>query len=125
MSRLVVCMGSSMRVTPACDMPLTCTATGGKVVIINLQKTPADQYASLLIHEKVDKVIEMVMKHLEIPIPEFRRTYRLKMSIPANGKKVQLTGVDANGACYTLFKNLKVTGLSTSPGNFPTNARQV
>ena len=118
-------MGSSMRVIPACDMPLTCTETGVKVVIINLQKTPADRYASLLIHEKVDKVMKMVMKHLKIPIPDFRRTYRLKMSIQENRKKVQLTGVDANGACYTLFKNLRVTGLSMSPASLPTNARQV
>ena len=76
-SDLVLCMGSSMRVTPACDMPITCIPSGGKVVIINLQKTPADYVAALCIHERVDKVVEMVMKHLEIPIPEFGRSLRL------------------------------------------------
>ncbi len=35
-SDLVLCMGSSMRVTPACDMPMTCLPKGGKVVIVNL-----------------------------------------------------------------------------------------
>ena len=56
-SDLVLCMGSSMRVTPACDMPFTCKPKGGKVVIINLQKTPCDNKAALVIHEKIEKVI--------------------------------------------------------------------
>ena len=114
-----------MRVEPACHMPLVSIPNGGKVVICNLQKTPTDEIAALCIHEKVDKVIEMVMKHLEIPVPEFKRNLRLKISMTNDKKKIQLTGVDSNGACYTLFKNLKVTGLSATPGSFPANARSI
>ena len=52
----------------------------GKVVIINLQKTPVDEHADIVIHEQVDKVMELLMKKLNIPVPEFRRTYRLKLT---------------------------------------------
>ena len=53
----------------------------GKVVIINLQKTPFDEHADIVIHESVDKVMELLMKQLSIPVPEFRRTYRLKLTL--------------------------------------------
>ena len=74
---LLLAMGSSMRVSPACLLPVYTKMNGGKYVMINLQATSADRDADLVIHEKVDKVIEMVMAKLEIPIPEFRRSYRL------------------------------------------------
>ena len=38
-SDLAVCMGTSMRIPPACLMPFGAQQNGGKVVIINLQKT--------------------------------------------------------------------------------------
>lgn len=119
-SDLVVAMGSSMRVNPACSMPLTTLVSGGKFVMINLQATQADGVASLVIHERVDKVIELLMQKLEIPIPEYRRSYRLKVSLdPKDSKKVLFTGVDSNGACYTLFKSLKVSGLGNAVAQFP------
>lgn len=63
----------------------------------------------------------MVMKKLEIPIPDFRRTYRLKLSFATddNNNKLKITGIDVNGACYTIFKSLKVTGLSPTQLRFP------
>lgn len=120
MSDLIVAMGSSMRVCPANQMPLTTLARGGKFVMINLQKTPLDEAASLVIHERVDKVVALLMMKLEIPIPDFRRSYRLKVSIDKNdNKKLLFTGVDSNGACYTLFKSLKVIGVGPSTAQFP------
>ena len=59
------------------------------------------------------------MQKLEMPIPEFRRSYRLKVSISQDKKQVSYTGVDSNGACYTLFKNLKVLGVGASAAQFP------
>jgi len=53
---LMVCMGSSMRVSPANMMAMT-TAIMGKVVMVNLQKTPMDDACVLVIHEKCDKVM--------------------------------------------------------------------
>lgn len=124
-SDLCLCMGTSMRVTPACNMPLEVLPNGGRMVMINLQKTPCDYAAELVIHERVDKVIKLLMKKLEIPIPDFRRSYRLKVFFTENRKKINFTGVDSNGACYTLFKKLLISGLSTSAQTYPQNARQV
>ena len=124
-SDLVIIMGSSMRVNPACTMPYSCKLMGGKMVMINLQKTPADDDCDLVIHERIDKVFEKVMEKLEIPIPDFRRSYRLKVSYSQDRKNMMFTGVDTNGACYTLFKDLKVTGLSNSSENFPSKSKVI
>ena len=125
MSDLVLCMGSSMRVQPACQMPMGCKLSGGKIVMINLQKTPADPVCDLIIHEQVDKVIKMVMAKLEIPIPDFRRNYRLKITVSEDKKSLKFTGVDSNGACYTIFKTMRVNGIAPAAAQFPQNARQV
>lgn len=79
-SDLVICMGSSMRVPPACLMPFKALENGGKVVMCNLQATVWDEDCYLVIHEKLEKIIEMLMAKLEIPIPDFTRTFRLKVS---------------------------------------------
>ncbi|VAH41501.1 unnamed protein product [Triticum turgidum subsp. durum] len=53
---LVLCLGTSLQITPACNMPLLSIKNGGKVAIVNLQATPKDKKASLVIHGLVDKV---------------------------------------------------------------------
>jgi mono-ADP-ribosyltransferase sirtuin 6 len=53
-------MGSSLRVFPACDLPVETTRRGGQMVIINLQKTPIDDHAALVIHGKIDDVIKLL-----------------------------------------------------------------
>ena len=106
-------------------MPYSCKLMGGKLVMINLQKTPADEACDLIIHERIDKIFEILMRKLEVPIPDFRRSYRLKVSNSQDRVQMNFTGVDANGACYTLFKALKVTGLSPAPETFPSKGKQV
>uniref|UniRef100_A0A0D9ZI96 protein acetyllysine N-acetyltransferase n=1 Tax=Oryza glumipatula TaxID=40148 RepID=A0A0D9ZI96_9ORYZ len=53
---LVLCLGTSLQITPACNMPLLSLKNGGRVAIVNLQATPKDKKASLVIHGLVDKV---------------------------------------------------------------------
>ena len=90
--------------------------------MINLQKTPADPVCDLIIREQVDKVIKMVMAKLEIPIPDFRRNYRLKITVSEDKKSLKFTGVDSNGACYTIFKTMRVNGIAPAAAQFPQNA---
>ncbi|BAS88328.1 Os04g0271000, partial [Oryza sativa Japonica Group] len=45
-----------LQITPACNMPLLSLKNGGRVAIVNLQATPKDKKASLVIHGLVDKV---------------------------------------------------------------------
>jgi NAD-dependent protein deacetylase sirtuin 6 len=73
---LSVCFGTSLRVHPACDLPFLCkpengSATGGKVVIVNLQTTPFNDEADLVIHARCDAVVEGVCKALGVEIPEY------------------------------------------------------
>ncbi len=58
LSDLMLCMGSSMRVAPASIMPCQ---VSGKFVIVNLQKTPIDEAAAMVIHERIDKVVSLIM----------------------------------------------------------------
>ncbi|KAL9261818.1 NAD-dependent protein deacetylase SRT1-like protein [Drosera capensis] len=73
MADLVLCLGTSLQITPACNLPLKCLRGGGKIVIVNLQKTPKDKKASLVIRGLVDKVIAGVIGHLHLRIPPFIR----------------------------------------------------
>ena len=47
-AELALVLGSSLRVGPACDFPGDVPANGGKLVIINLQRTPMDNRAELV-----------------------------------------------------------------------------
>ncbi|XAR68250.1 hypothetical protein NMG60_11003319 [Bertholletia excelsa] len=73
MADLVLCLGTSLQITPACNLPLRSLRGRGKVVIVNLQKTPKDKKASLVIHGFVDKVIAGVMHYLNLQIPPYVR----------------------------------------------------
>lgn len=56
---LVICLGTSLRIQPAASMP----AMAKTFVIVNLQETPEDKNATLVIHSRVDKVILAIMEH--------------------------------------------------------------
>ena len=53
----MLALGSSLRVTPAADMPALTAESGGTLVIVNLQATPLDYMAKLIIHGKIDEVM--------------------------------------------------------------------
>lgn len=84
-------MGSSLRVTPAADIPKATFDNGGKLVIVNLQKTPLDAYAALNIYGKCDDVMERLMKKMCIEIPKWKiirycEVVRKDDSITVNGR---------------------------------------
>ena len=53
---------SSLRVTPAADLPRLAKRHGAQLVIINQQTTELDGEADLLIHADCQKVIKMLNK---------------------------------------------------------------
>lgn len=81
---LMLAMGSSLRVTPAADMVVETNNNQGQVVIINLQKTPLDVYARLVIHAKIDDVFDLLMPKLSLKIPEFNLSRWLKVKIDSS-----------------------------------------
>mmetsp|Transcript_10585 Transcript_10585/g.38917 ORF Transcript_10585/g.38917 Transcript_10585/m.38917 type:complete len:443 (+) Transcript_10585:219-1547(+) len=76
---LVLCLGTSLQIRPACYLPLRCLRNGGRLVIVNLQKTPMDRKAHLVIHAKADEVMHFIMTQLAIPVPRFYRTHILDL----------------------------------------------
>jgi len=70
-SGVSISLGSSMHVTPACDVPLSCT---GPAVIVNRQATGRDTEAlkkgGVLIHRTCDEFMERLLIHLGIALEE-------------------------------------------------------
>ena len=102
-------MGSSMRVQPAASMPLETVNNKGNLVICNLQKTPIDQYATLVIHAKCDDIMELLMKKLGYTIPTWQMKKRLNVALSKDGKQIEVMGVDSNGAPYSLYEKVEVS----------------
>ena len=50
------------------------------------------------------------MKKLDYQIPAWNLKRRLKVTLSADGKKVEMMGVESNGAPFTLFKDVLVDG---------------
>ena len=72
---LTFVLGSSMRVSPACDLPSYSYRQGGKFSILNLQKTPFDDEAEkhgLRVFSKCDEFMKMILDELELTVDEWQ-----------------------------------------------------
>ncbi|CAH9076161.1 unnamed protein product [Cuscuta europaea] len=122
MADLVLCLGTSLQITPACNLPLKCLRNGGEIVIVNLQKTPKDKDASLVIHGFVDKVIAGVMNFLRLQIPPFIRidlfqtifTQALSLDKKYVNWTLRLTSIHGKKAPLPFIKSVEVS-FSESP----------
>jgi hypothetical protein len=56
MQGLSLCLGTSLQIIPAANLPLRTVRAGGKLAIVNLQGTPKDKKAHCVIHARVDEV---------------------------------------------------------------------
>ncbi|KAJ4725289.1 NAD-dependent protein like [Melia azedarach] len=114
---VVLCLGTSLQITPACNLPLKCLRGGGKIVIVNLQKTPKDKKASLVIHGLVDKVIAGVMDWLHMSIPPYIRIDLFQIivtqSLSADKKFVnwnlRIASIHGQSAPLPFIKSVEVT----------------
>ena len=57
-----------------------CLRAGGKLVIVNLQATPKDSKAHLLLHGRTDKVMRTLMELLRQDIPDYVREDHVAIS---------------------------------------------
>lgn len=97
---------------------------GGKIVHINLQKTPQDYEADFVIHGLMDNVMEILMEKLHIKIPEFRLQRWAKVSL-TNKNTVKVQGIDQIGEPFTLFPKVQVNGTPCRENNVKTSNQPV
>ncbi|KAJ1629391.1 hypothetical protein T492DRAFT_119492 [Pavlovales sp. CCMP2436] len=60
-------------------MPLRATRRGGKLVIVNLQRTPKDAKAALVVRARVDAVMARVARTLGVAVPPYVRVDRVRV----------------------------------------------
>jgi NAD-dependent deacetylase len=57
---LLIILGSSLTVTPACDLPYTAMSRGARVIILNRMKTHLDEQADLSIHGDLETILPKI-----------------------------------------------------------------
>lgn len=67
---LFLAAGSSLVVYPAAQMPLIARDAGAKLVIINLEPTPHDSYADLVIMGKTGEVLPQIVVQVKAKLKE-------------------------------------------------------
>ncbi|KAK3731474.1 hypothetical protein QZH41_013653 [Actinostola sp. cb2023] len=68
---LSICLGTSLQILPSGNLPLMTKKNGGKIVIVNLQKTKHDKKADLKINYFVDDVMKKVLESLNLTLPTY------------------------------------------------------
>jgi len=91
---LHIALGSSLRVNPAAGCCSDTVDNGGKLVIVNLQKTPLTNIAEFQIYAKIDEVMIRLMEILGYEIPEFRLKRKIVCGVEPNGKGLYVRGAD-------------------------------
>lgn len=85
-----IILGTSLRVTPACEFPFK-NKSNKNIAIINLQKTPYDSNASIVCHSKTDYFMELLMRELNLEIPDFILEFDLDIQLNKKLKKIKVT----------------------------------
>ena len=110
---VMLAIGTSLRVNPAAQMVGDTAQMGGKVVIINLQKTPYHNIAAMNVHAKIEDFMQLVMDELKIEIPKCKlnRWFNAKIEESKTGKEtLKVSGITDDGSPYDLFKTVKIDG---------------
>merc|ERR1719300_1933166 len=86
----------------------------GRLVIVNLQKTPLEPICSLHIFAKIDDVMVPLMKELGLEIPEWKLQRYLKVKVDPiedeeDKKLLTISAVDVDGIDATVFQNVQLS----------------
>lgn len=97
---LCLALGSSLTVSPACDMPkIVGKKEHGNLVICNLQKTPLEKIATLNIHARCDVLMQIVCKKLGVEIPKWTLKRKFIVGhkhLPQSRFELYVKGIDHN-----------------------------
>lgn len=64
-SDVMIVIGSSLEVAPAGDIPLTAARRGAKLIVLNLEPTPADRLAEIVIHDRAAEILPEIVRQVE------------------------------------------------------------
>lgn len=108
-----IVLGSSLRVTPAADMPARVVERGGSLVICNLQRTPLDGVAEVRVWARIDVLMRALMANLGLDVPAWGLTrYLCLKSAPTHDARTSRTvsafAVTCDGVPATLIKAMLV-----------------
>ena len=71
-------LGTSLQIKPSCDLPLKTLRAGGKLAIVNLQPTPHDKRAAVLLRRRADDVMRALCRGLGLRLPPYERVDRVR-----------------------------------------------
>jgi len=86
---LMLCLGSSLSITPAADMPAETIDNGGKVVVVNLQKTPYYSKADFNIFAKIEDVMGRLMLKMNIEVPNWNFVRKIFIMYDTDSKELK------------------------------------
>ncbi|TNV78509.1 hypothetical protein FGO68_gene12890 [Halteria grandinella] len=104
---LCLCLGSSLRVKPANQVPIFTAKGGGNVAIVNLQYTPLDEISSLRIHSLCDEVMKHVCETLMVEVPQFELKRRFHIGIKPGTQHFEIFG-SSKGQRHSFITRLEV-----------------
>lgn len=100
---LHLALGSSLAVSPACDMPRVAgESSSGHLVICNFQRTPLTDLADFQIFSDTDLVMRLLMERLGLSLPPFRLERRLIFEVAADGSEVSARAVDVHDPSFEI-----------------------
>lgn len=77
-------LGSSFSARPANKIPVHLRWNGGKLVLVNLQKTSIDHIAEFVIYGRIQTVMSLLMEKLNLPIPLFTVKRQIELELSDN-----------------------------------------
>jgi NAD-dependent SIR2 family protein deacetylase len=109
---VVLCLGTSMRVQPAGKLPVLTVKNGGKMVVCNLQATPNDNKAELVIRARCDLLMKRLMKELGLKFPLYKNTKRIGVKTKKVGKiwSIEISSMPG------LLHHVNIDGVDAMPG---------
>ena len=117
---LAIVLGTSMRVTPAAELPLM-KKKDGKLVICNLQKTPYDDVADILLHTKTDNLMTLLMERLGFHVPDITFDFKFRMVVEHTAKRVFIDSTSVHLSSLLKSLSFKVAGKTKNFEKFKSN----
>lgn len=133
---LCICMGSSLTVSPANEIPEQVSKRKQRLVICNLQKTPLHRKCDLPIYAMCDDVMRGLMERLGIPVGKWMLRRRARVEVSRDGGtatglkcspslKLRISGLDLTRELpYSIFQKVvftkELTGKDATSSKKPT-----